>query len=229
MSDALTAAGTPAPELRVIGVGFGRTGTSSLREALTRLGFGPCDHMEDNFLHPERFALWTEALRRKDAGEPIDWRPLLADYRAIVDWPGAYFWRELAAAHPQAKVILTVRDPARWWASIQATIFPFLEQLAVDGGPALPGEVILTRAFSGRQRERAHVLAVLAEHRRAVEARIAAERLLVFDVRAGWEPLCAFLGAPAPAETPFPHVNDTAAFQADAGLVAPATEWRFPV
>ena len=108
-----TVAGIPAPTIQVIGTGFGRTGTLSLREALVRLGFGPCDHMVENFEHPQRFALWEEALRRKTACEPVDWRPLLTGFQAIVDWPGAYFWRELSTAHPDAKVILTIRDPER--------------------------------------------------------------------------------------------------------------------
>jgi hypothetical protein len=77
--------GIPAPTLQVIGTGFGRTGTSSMREALVRLGFEPCDHMVENEEHPERFALWDEALRRKTAGEPIEWRPLLSGFQAIVD------------------------------------------------------------------------------------------------------------------------------------------------
>ena len=111
MTDTAVSTGIPAPTLQVIGAGFGRTGTASMREALVRLGFGPCDHMVENFEHQERFALWDEARRRKDAGEPIDWRPLLSGFQAIVDWPGAYFWEELTAAHPEAKVVLTVRDP----------------------------------------------------------------------------------------------------------------------
>lgn len=99
MTDTDVSTGIPAPTLQVIGAGFGRTGTASMREALVRLGFGPCDHMVENFEHQERFALWDEALRRKTAGEPIDWRPLLSGFQAIVDWPGAYFWEELTAAH----------------------------------------------------------------------------------------------------------------------------------
>ena len=83
MADGPDRAGIAAPALRVIGAGFGRTGTLSLREALVRLGCGPCDHMRENFEHPERFALWEEALRRKTAGEPIDWRPLLDGFQAI--------------------------------------------------------------------------------------------------------------------------------------------------
>src|SRR5215211_7031727 len=115
--------GTPSPTLAVIGAGLGRTGTLSLHAALERLGFAPCEHMTNCFAHPERFALWLEAARRKRAGEPIDWRPLFTGYRATVDWPGVYFWRELVAAHAEAKVILTVRDPDRWYQSCLSTIF----------------------------------------------------------------------------------------------------------
>ena len=137
MTDTAARRGIASPKLQVIGTGFGRTGTASLRDALVRLGFGPCDHMRENFEHPKRFPLWAEALRRKDAGEPIDWRPLLADFQAIVDWPGAYFWRELTATHPAAKVILTVRDPERWYNSIQATIFSLRDdQLPAEPPPA---------------------------------------------------------------------------------------------
>ena len=116
-----------------------------LRAALVRLGFGPCDHMVENHQHPERFALWDEALRRKTADEPIDWRPLLDGFQAIVDWPGAYFWRELTAAHPEAKVILTVRDPERWYDSVQATIFSVMTTIP-DGSR----DIIFTRTFNGR-------------------------------------------------------------------------------
>jgi hypothetical protein len=123
MADAAECVGMAAPGLQVIGTGMGRTGTASMREALVRLGFGPCDHMVENFEHQERFALWDEAMRHKTAGEPIDWKPLLTGFRSIVDWPGAYFWKELTSAHPESKVILTVRDPERWYDSISATIF----------------------------------------------------------------------------------------------------------
>ena len=115
--------GVPSSTLDVICVGFGRAGTHSLREALRRLGVSPSEHTENCNAHPERYALWLEALRRKRAGEPIDWRPLFTGYRATLDWPGAYFWRELIAAHPAAKVILTVRDPERWYESASATIY----------------------------------------------------------------------------------------------------------
>jgi hypothetical protein len=211
MMDTAARRGIPAPTLQVIGAGFGRTGTLSLRAALVRLGFGPCDHMVENHEHPERFAPWHEALRRKAAGQPIDWRPLLDGFQAIVDWPGAYFWRELIAAHPRAKVVLTVRDPERWYDSIQATIFSVLDGV----GPGVSHNIIYTRTFDGRLDDRAHCQAVFARHNQAVRVTIAADRLLVFAVDEGWQPLCDFLGVPAPVDELFPHVNDTAAFKRD--------------
>lgn len=223
--------GVPAPSIAVIGAGFGRTGTLSLREALVRLGFGPCDHMLENFEHPERFALWQAALRRKRAGEPIDWRPLLSGYRAIVDWPGAYFWRELIAAHPQAKVILTVRGPERWYDSTTRTIFRLrspekitareraMLRLLVFAMPEMRSaaefidDIIWSDTFNDRFADREYALQVFTDHIREVEAAVPADRLLVFDVKEGWEPLCAFLGIPVPPDESFPHVNDAASFQ----------------
>jgi hypothetical protein len=211
MADTTVPMGIPSPMLRVIGAGFGRTGTLSLREALVRLGVGPCGHMRENFEHPERFALWDEALRHKTAGEPIDWRPLLDGFQAIVDWPGAYFWREMIAAHPDAKVILTVRDPERWYDSIQATIFSLPDDQLPDG----PREIIFTRTFGGLLTDRVWCQAVVAQHNKTVQESIAADRLLVFDVKDGWESLCAFLDVPVPEDEPFPRVNDTASFQTE--------------
>ena len=211
MTETTTAEGILPPPLQVIGAGFGRTGTMSMRAALVRLGFGPCDHMVENEEHPERFALWAEALRQKTAGKPIDWRPLLSGFQAIVDWPGAYFWRELTAAHPNAKVLLTVRDPERWYDSVQPTIFAMLDEQL----PEVARDIIFTRTFNDRLTDRQHCQGVFTQHNHAVRETIDPDRLLVFDVKEGWEPLCAFLCVPVPADEPFPHVNDTAAFQMD--------------
>jgi hypothetical protein len=223
--------GIPSPTLRVIGAGFGRTGTLSLREALVRLGFGPCDHMMENFEHPSRFAFWEEALARKRAGEPIDWRPLLGGYRAIVDWPGAYFWRELVAAHPESRVILTIRDPARWYQSVLSTIYhlrgqslenPLLGALVALVERLIPPAhraihvidgTIWNGTFHGRFTDREYALRVFAEHTAEVQAAVPPERLLVFDVRQGWQPLCDFLGVPVPRGERFPHANDAASFR----------------
>jgi hypothetical protein len=223
--------GIPSATIQVIGAGFGRTGTLSLREALIRLGFGPCDHMLENFEHPERFAHWQEAFRRKQACAPIDWRPLLGGYRAIVDWPGAYFWRELIAAHPEAKVILTVRDADRWYESSLATIFSMRARAdesrrerammriigwvmpAMRQGFQIVNDVIWNGTFGGRFTDREHALRVFAQHTGDVLEAVSPERLLIFDVKEGWEPLCAFLDVPAPEGEPFPHVNDAESFR----------------
>lgn len=211
--------------LRIIGAGFGRTGTASLKAALERLGYAPCDHMTDNFARPERFSLWSAALDQKQRGGAIDWTPLFHGHQAVVDWPGAYFWRELVNAHPQAKVILTVRDAGRWYDSVAATIYKMpraLESsLAVRGLLAVAGAIdarprdalrvmdgtIWQGTFGGRFSDRQHAIDVFTAHNAAVERTVAPDHLLVFDVADGWEPLCRFLGVPVPDE-PFPHVND---------------------
>ena len=216
--------------LDIIGAGFGRTGTLSLKLALEHLGFGPCDHMQVCLDHPERFALWAQALEQRDRGGAIDWAPLFTDYRATVDWPGAYFWRELANAHPHARVILTVRDPEQWYDSVAKTIHrvprllggaPFSQGLLALAGLISPkihdwalvtDEIIWRRTFEGRFGDRAHAIAALTAHNAAVERTIAPDRLLVFNVGDGWEPLCAFLGVPVP-ETPFPRAKSQQEFE----------------
>jgi hypothetical protein len=216
--------GIPSPTLDVICVGFGRTGTHSLREALRRFGYWPAEHAENCLAHPERYALWLEALRRMRGGEPIDWRPLLTGYRASLDWPAAHFWREMIAAHPAAKVILTVRDPEHWYESVSATSYArylkrtqtlrqrFLYALRAVRDPRtghrfrIIREVVWTGTFGGQFGDRAHAIRVFEEHRRMVEETVPPERLLVFDVKEGWEPLCQFLGVPVPIDEPFPHV-----------------------
>ena len=215
--------------LRVIGVGLGRTGTMSLKLALERLGFAPCEHMSNIFADAPRVARWLEAARRKAVGKPIDWEPLFAGYAATVDWPGAFFWRELVAAYPEAKVVLTVRDPDRWYASAADTILRVNEPRAADGTP-LPlhpsvverrrlldpmlDAVLFNGTFRGQAADRAAAIRIVEEHNAAVRREVPAERLLVYEVGQGWEPLCVFLGVPAPTDEPFPRVNDSASFRA---------------
>ena len=105
--------------LDVIGAGLGRTGTTSLKAALEGLGFGPCYHMTELFEHPEHLEAWRAAAR----GEPVDWEGPLRHYRSTLDWPGAPFYEDLMEACPEARVILTVRDPDRWYESALNTIY----------------------------------------------------------------------------------------------------------
>ncbi|WP_313950084.1 sulfotransferase family protein, partial [Frankia casuarinae] len=105
--------------INIIGAGFGRTGTLSLKLALEQLGYGPCHHMDEVLAHRETIAAWTSAAE----GAPVDWDSLYGQYRSTVDWPGARFWRELADHYPSARVILTVRDPEKWYDSARSTLF----------------------------------------------------------------------------------------------------------
>src|SRR5271165_5153635 len=104
--------------LAVIGSGFGRTGTLSLKNALETLGFGPCHHMEEVFGHPEQVTHWQAVA----AGGTVSWDTVFAGYRSQVDWPGAHVWRQLAEAYPEAKVIHSIRPEEAWWKSFSATI-----------------------------------------------------------------------------------------------------------
>lgn len=103
--------------IRVVGAGLGRTGTMSLKRALEQLLGAPCYHMAEVFQHPEHVPLWHQAAR----GRMPDWHALLQGCAAVVDWPAASFYRELADAFPQAKVVLSLRDPESWWRSARTT------------------------------------------------------------------------------------------------------------
>src|SRR5262249_50088324 len=105
--------------LSVIGAGFGRTGTLSLKLALERLGFGPCHHMIELIDNPEQLDRWSRAVEDGDA----DWDEVYRGYRATVDWPGVAFWRRLVAYYPAARVILTVRSPKSWYESAHESIY----------------------------------------------------------------------------------------------------------
>ena len=197
--------------LQVIGSGFGRTGTMSLKRALEQLGFGPCHHMEEVLAHPEQ----VPHLQAVVAGRAVNWDEVFAGYRSQVDWPGAHVWRELAAAYPQAKVIHTVRSEGQWWKSFSNTIAALLT--SSDPGPAPPHirtMMEVAAQFIGPQMlggDRETALMAYRRRTEQVRAAIPSERLLVFDVAEGWEPLCRFLGVPVPG-TPFPRANSTEEF-----------------
>ncbi|WP_435109711.1 sulfotransferase family protein [Nocardiopsis synnemataformans] len=203
----------------VIGAGFPRTGTTSVKAALERLGFGPCHHMFEVMSSAELAEHWA-GIADTPAGE-VDWARLLEGWRSGVDWPLSFFWRELADAFPDAKVLLTVRDPHRWYESMRATIFEIVREAAgKPSGPGVPLQVgtilpLLERMwlahFGVRHDEipdEATAVAAFERHTARVCAEVPADRLLVYRAGEGWERLCAFLGVDVPDE-PFPRLNDT--------------------
>jgi Sulfotransferase domain len=210
--------------LEVIGAGFGRTGTLSLKVALEELGFGPCYHMSEVFENPVHVEQW-EAAREGRA----DWEELFRGYRASVDWPGAAFYEELMQRYPEARVILTVRDPERWYESVRSTIYNVqsvasspIFSLAALFVPRMrhmrriarmASDVAWEDMFDGRFEDRGYAIEVFERWNEEVKRRVPAERLLVYEVKEGWEPLCGFLGVAVPEGKPFPHLNDAEAFR----------------
>jgi hypothetical protein len=203
--------------VEVIGAGFGRTGTASLKRALELLGFGPCHHMSEVLKRPETAAGWAAALDGDVAVLP----DLVSGFRATVDLPSCLLWRELTEQYPDARVVLTVRSPADWYRSARATILSQDRESrtsrlsATGGGELVEALTRLSVAMAGRGFRRdldeADTIASFERHNEAVRAGVADERLLVYEITQGWAPLCDFLGVEAPA-TPFPRGNEAGTF-----------------
>lgn len=198
--------------LSIIGAGLGRTGTLSLKAALEKLGFGPCYHMveimENRHDHPPQWQKFS-------AGERNDWDSIFEGYGSTVDWPACYFWRELADYYPEAKVILSVRDAEAWYQSMRKTLISFMsgplppvELGVIHTQLIMANDIIKKRTFDDKLDNKEHVIRTFEAHNRLVQQTLSAERVLVFNVAEGWQPLCEFLGTAVPDE-PFPRVNDT--------------------
>ncbi len=210
--------------IQVIGAGLGRTGTLSLKAALEELGFAKCYHMLEVLARKNDAKAWDAASR----GESIDWDALFEGYSATVDLPSALFYRELMVKYPTAKVILTVRDPDRWYESMYNTIY--------FGHTSTPKWVfrlsprmrvfqrmidrLWKRMFPGRFEDRDSAIDAFNRHNEQVRRDVPASRLLVYEVSQGWDPLCEFLGVPVPEGKLFPHLNDAAEFRARIERVA---------
>jgi hypothetical protein len=205
--------------MKIIGAGFGRTGTTSLQAALEQLGFGPCYHMTEVIKHPDHADVWMAAA----SGQPVNWDSILGSYGSAVDFPASTFYAKLLERYPDAKVVLTVRDPDRWYESCLKTIHAISQDLPMRWmGGLVPrvGKVLRMASavewqgeFGGRFRDKEHAIGVYNRRNDEVRRRVPADKLLVFDVAEGWEPLCRFLGVPVPEGVPFPRLNDTAEFQ----------------
>ena len=219
--------------LKVIGAGCPRTGTLSTKAALERLGFGPCHHMFEVMSRPEQSALWSLTPGEGEA----TWDRLYEGYVSAVDWPTGYYWEEVYRANPDAKILLTVRDPKRWYESAHETVFQAAPTILATGeadgeeapeglDPDSEGAQVLERLRTLRQTllntmwrgafgvdsdvipDEATAIAAYERHVEHVRATVPADDLLVFEVSQGWEPLCDFLGVPVPESEPFPRLNE---------------------
>ena len=194
--------------LKIIGAGFGRTGTESMKRALELIGFGPCYHMHEVLPDQGKVDAW----RAIASGEPGDWDQVFSGYQATVDWPGAFVWRELAEHFPEAKILLTHRDSESWYRSMENTI---LEVLRSSTEPhTIAGRLLKKGVFNDQVWDRDHIIATFEKNVADVQAAFSDDRLLTYNIGDGWEPLCRFLDCPIP-DQPFPHTNRPGDFHAN--------------
>lgn len=200
--------------LQILGLGYPRTGTMSLKHALEFLGFGPCYHMIEVFQRPQDVPFWKAAA----GGEDVDWKHFFREFSATTDAPACRFWRELMSTFPQALCILTVRDPDSWYESFHSTVYQAMthpEQAPDEDHRSvqcLARQLILDQMFEERFEDRDFAIRTIQRHNREVKETVDPDRLLVFDVSSGWQPLCHFLNVPVP-EVPFPRSNTRSEFQ----------------
>jgi hypothetical protein len=209
--------------MRVIGAGLPRTGTLTQKLALERLGLGPCYHWVNVIADLDQVGLWDRAMDGEAA-----WEQVFAGHKCTVDWPGGYFYRELTDAYPEARVLLSVRDPESWERSFRETIWtmsfgrslmPLLAHARAEVDPRFRRYLeLVDRMFWGPQgtfadghAEPAQLIEQMERHHERVKRAVPPERLLVWEVGEGWEPLCGFLDVPVPDE-PLPHANDRGEF-----------------
>jgi hypothetical protein len=192
--------------MKVIGAGLGRTGTMSLKFALEHIGFGPCYHMIEFMAHiPRDLPKWLDVVD----GKP-DWDSVFDGYAATVDYPGCTYWRELLARWPEAKVILTTRNPESWFESANETVLsPRMRAMLGQSPIRRFMEATVNTNFGDRIEDRAFMIDHFRRWNDDVIASVPADKLLVFQAADGWRPLCEFLGAPVPDE-PYPRINSRA-------------------
>ncbi|MEO1552455.1 MAG: sulfotransferase family protein [Pseudomonadota bacterium] len=201
--------------LEVIGAGFGRTGTLSMKAALEQLGYGKCHHMLEVMPNDQQIDMW----HRLSQGETPDWDKVFDGFGASVDFPSSAYWRELAAHFPDAKIVLTSRDFEGWYASADETIWAFSESIPgwmmvipkIRKIKEMVYATIWDRVFDGKFADKDAARQVFEQHEADVKAAFGPDRLLVFHPKQGWAPLCEFLGKPVP-DAAFPNLNDRADF-----------------
>ncbi|MGI9400065.1 MAG: sulfotransferase family protein [Rhizobiaceae bacterium] len=195
----------PALTIKVIGAGFGRTGTDSMREALTILGFGPCHHMKAVMSDEDNRQMW----RAVSQGADPDWDKILRGFTSCIDWPSAYYWRELAEYYPEARVILTNRSAESWWKSFQNTILKSIENS--KDRSSLGVALVAEQVFDGNPGDRVNAIAKFEANVQSVIHTIPEDRLLIHNLGDGWEPVCEHLGVPVPNQD-YPGLNSTAEY-----------------
>ncbi|MEX1142053.1 MAG: sulfotransferase family protein [Thermoleophilaceae bacterium] len=216
--------------MKLIGVGFGRSGTMSLKGAIEQLGAKPCFHMIDLIMgeSKERDLAYWERIAN---GEQVDWHEVFDGWQATVDWPACRYWRELAEAFPDAPILLNHRDFDGFYKSCQNTILAIKKaaqagELTPDPNreppsPKLFGvieKLIWQGDFQGRFEDREWVRQMYHDRIETIKREIPSDRLILWELgKDGWGPIADALGVAAPDE-PFPHLHDTNEFRTEFGL-----------
>lgn len=225
--------------MKLIGAGLPRTGTLTQKMALEMLGVGPTYHMVSVLADLDQATLWQRAL---DGESP--WQEIFDGYNSTVDWPGGYFYKELAEAYPEAKVLLSVRDLDAWERSMRQTVWAvrhgeslvrLLSSAQAHVSPSWRGFLSMIDnllwngkgTFAQGHETAEELIRAGRRHNEEVQATIPPERLLVWSVTEGWEPLCEFLELPVP-DVPLPHINDRTEFlnRVIDGSLEALTAWR---
>jgi hypothetical protein len=217
--------------MKMIGVGFGRTGTMSLKAALERLGADPCFHMIDLIIGENKERDLPYWVKIAD-GEPVDWHEVFEPWQATVDWPAASRWREIVDAFPDVPVLLNVRDFDGFYKSCENTILAVKEaaqagELSQDANREQPApelwgaieKLIWQGDFQGRFKDKEWVRGMYYDRIETIKREVSSDRLVYWELGDGWEPLADALGVAAPDE-PFPHLHDTNEFRTEFGLPA---------
>jgi hypothetical protein len=209
--------------MKLIGAGLPRTATSSQKAAMDILGLAPCYHMQNVFADLDEAVKWNAALDSTEALEDV-----VSGFESVIDWPGTYHWRALMDLFPDAKVLLSVRSGESWAKSMQQTIWAMLwgdnllghitaAQCDVDPKYAFYIKMMRSmwqRASLADKDSTLESMATAMEaYNQEVIASVPEERLLVWQIGDGWEPICEFMDLPVPSE-PFPHINESAGFEA---------------
>jgi hypothetical protein len=198
----------------MVGAGVGRTGTHTQKVVLEQLLGGKCHHMVEVFEHPDEVPVWHQAA----LGNMPDWTKFLGNYSAIVDWPGGAFYKEIADAFPDAPVLLSVRDPDSWYKSARNTIFHAIDLTKASDDPwqGMIAALFENRFCADLENETAMKKAFV-EHNDKVRDTIPKDRLVVWEPKDGWAPICNALGVATPDE-PLPVTNTTDDFRTMLGL-----------
>jgi hypothetical protein len=189
---------TPVPT-RIFGIGLHKTGTSSLHRAFKRLGF---DSWHWSSAHAAK-AIWREMRQTGRSGTLEQWH-------ALCDLPIPLLYKELDAAYPGSKFVLTVRDEGEWLSSVERHFDPVFNKFRAGWEYDPFSNQVHQALYKRTEFDAAVMLARYRRHNTEVREyfRDRPGDLLIMSPSDGWRNLCGFLDCEIPAVA-YPHENGT--------------------